>query len=136
MDSSFARAHYELGYVLAQMNRNEEAIAEFQKSFEPDKNSLNALSGLGYAYAVAGQKKQAEQVIEQLNDLARQHYVSPYHLAVIYAGLGEREKALNNLEKAAEERFYWIVFIKVEPIFESLRSEPRFLALVRRVGLS
>ena len=136
MDSSFARAHYELGYVLAQMNRNEEAIAEFQKSLEPDKNSLNALSGLGYAYAVAGQKKQAEQVIEQLNEIAKQHYVSPYHLAVVYAGLGEREKALNNLEKAAGERFNWIVFINVEPVFDSLRNDSRFTALVRRIGLS
>ena len=136
MDSSSARAHHELGYVLAQMNRHEEAIAEFQKALEPDKNSLNALAGLGYAYAVAGQKKQAEQVIEQLNDLARQHYVSPYHLAVVYAGLGEREKALDNLEKAADERFNWIVFINVEPIFDRLRSEPRFIALVHRIGLS
>ena len=136
MDSSFARAHYELGYVLVQMKRYEEAIAEFQKSLEPDKTSVNALAELGYAYAVAGQKKQAEQVVEQLNDLARQHYVSPYHLAVIYAGLGEREKALDNLEKAGDERFNWLVFIKVEPIFESLRSEPRSLALVHRIGLS
>ncbi|PYS47659.1 MAG: hypothetical protein DMF68_15385, partial [Acidobacteria bacterium] len=136
MDGSFARAHYELGYVLAQMNRGEEAIAEFQKSLEPDRNSLSALSGLGYAYAIAGQKKQAEQVIEELNDLGRQHYVSPYHLAVVYAGLGEREKALDNLEKAADERFNWIVFIKVEPIFDHLRSEPRFVSLVRRMGLS
>ncbi|HKC66171.1 MAG TPA: hypothetical protein VKB86_21175, partial [Pyrinomonadaceae bacterium] len=75
-------------------------------------------------------------VIEQLNDLGKQHYVSPYHLAVVYAGLGEHEKALDNLEKAADERFNWLVFIKVEPIFESLRSEPRFLALVHRIGLS
>ena len=136
MDSNFSRAHYELGYVLAQMGRHAEAVAEFQQALALDQNSLNARVGLGYAYAVSGQKKQAIQIIEQLNELAKQHYVSPYHLAVIYAGLGAREQALSNLEKAVEERFNWIAFIKVEPLFESLRADSRFAALVRRVGLS
>ena len=136
MDRNFSRAHYELGYVLAQMGRHGEAVAEFQQALALDQNSLNARVGLGYAYAVSGQKKQALQIIEQLNELAKQHYVSPYHLAVIYAGLGAREQALSNLEKAAEERFNWVVFIKVEPLFAGLHSEPRFAALVRRVRLS
>lgn len=75
------------------------------------------------------------QVSEQLKELSGQRYVSPYHLAVVYNGLGMRAQALDQLENAADERYNWLVFLKVEPLFESLRSEPRFVALVHRVGL-
>ena len=107
-----------------------------QQALALDNESINALDGLGYAYAVAGQKGKAQQIVEQLNELAKRRYVSPYHLAVIYAGLGEREQALDRLEQAADERFNWLVFLRVEPQFDSLRSEPRYAALVRRMGLS
>jgi serine/threonine-protein kinase len=136
MDHNYMRAHIELGNVLAQTGKFDEAITELQQALTLDKESINALDGLGYAYAVAGQKSKAQQVIEQLNDLAKRRYVSPYHLAVIYAGLGEREQALDQLEKAADERFNWLVFLRVEPQFDSLRSEPRYAALVQRMGLS
>jgi eukaryotic-like serine/threonine-protein kinase len=136
MDHNFARAHTELGYVLTQIGHTKEAVAEFQQALALDKESISAIAGLGYAHAISGHKKEAVEVVEQLRELAKRHYVSPYHFAVIYTGLGEREKALDELEKAAEERFNWLVFIRVEPLFESLQADPRFTALVRRVGLS
>lgn len=135
MDSSFSRGHVELGYVLAQTGQYKEALAEFQQALSLDKNSINALVGLGYSYALSGQKEQALQVIVQLKKLAEQRYISPYHFAVIYIPLGEREQALANLEKAADERFNLMVFLKVEPLFDSLRSEPRFVAITQRLGL-
>lgn len=136
MDQKFPRAHVEIGYVLIQMKKPEEAVKEFQQALALDKDRLDALAGLGYAYAVSGQKEQALQVVGQLNELGKQRYVSPYHLAVIYTGLGDRPQALDYLEKAANERFNWLVFLKVEPLFDSLRSEPRFSALVQRIGLA
>jgi len=136
MDQKFPRAHSELGYVLIQLKKPEEAVKEFQQALTLDKDRLEALAGLGYAYAGSGQNKQALQVVEQLKELARRRYVSPYHFAVIYTGLGERAQALDYLEKAADERFNWLVFLKVEPLFDSLRSEPRFSALLRSLRLA
>jgi serine/threonine-protein kinase len=136
MDQKFARAHIELGYVFSQMKRSDEAIAQFRQALELEKDRLESLAGLGYALAVSAEKQQARQVIEHLKELNQQRYVSPYHFAVIYAGLGERAQALDYLEKAADEHFNLLVFLKVEPMFDSLRSEPRFSALVRRVGLT
>jgi serine/threonine-protein kinase len=136
MDQRFPRAHVEIGYVLIQQKQPEGAVKEFQQALALDKDRLDALAGLGYAYAGAGQKPQALQVVEQLDELAKQRYVSPYHFAVIYTALGDRARALDYLEQAADERFNWLVFLKVEPLFDGLRSEPRFSALVHRVGLT
>jgi eukaryotic-like serine/threonine-protein kinase len=135
MDPNFARGHVELGYVFAQVGRHEEAVSEFQQALSLDKDSINALVGLGHAYALAGKKEQALEVVGQLKKLAEQRYISPYHFAVIYIPLGEREQALTGLEKAADERFNLMVFLTVEPLFESLRSEPRFVALTERLRL-
>ncbi len=136
MDRNYMRAHIELGNVLAQTGKTDEAITEFQQVLALDKESINALDGLGYAYAAAGQKDKAQQIVAQLNELAKRRYVSPYHLAVIYVGLGARAQALEQLEQAADERFNWLVFLRVEPQFDSLRAEPRYTALVRRLGLA
>ena len=135
MDRNFARGHVELGSVLAQAGKLDEALSEFQQALSLEKDSLNALVGLGTAYAMSGKKEQARGVIEQLKTLAGQRYISPYHFAVIYLPLGEREQALYDLEKAADERFNLMVFLKVEPQFDSLRSEPRFVALTQRLEL-
>ena len=135
MDGSFARGRVELASVLTQTGKHEEAIEEFQKVLSRDKESINAMVGLGQAYAASGQKEQAARMIEQLRKLGVQRYVSPYHLAVIYLPLGDKEQALSLLEKAADERFNLVIFIKVDPQFDTLRSEPRFAALIQKLGL-
>jgi tetratricopeptide (TPR) repeat protein len=129
------RAHVELGDTLMQTGQTAEAIAEFQQALALDKESISARAGLGYAYGVTGQRDKALQLVAQLQELGRRRYVSPYHLAVIHAGLGARAEALSELEQAADERYSWLVFLRVEPQFDGLRSDPRFGALVRRVGL-
>ena len=136
MDRNFARAHAEIGYVLVQLKRHPEAVSEFQQSLGLDKDSTSALAGLGHAHAVSGQAQQAREVLAQLKELSGRRYVSPYYLAVVHAGLGEKEQALEHLEKASQERFNWLAFLKVEPQFAALRAEPRFSALVQRIGLS
>jgi hypothetical protein len=75
-------------------------------------------------------------VIAQLNERARQTYVSPYHLAMIYAGLGKKDEALKLLEQAYQERFGLLVYLKIEPRFDLLREEPQFKDLLARIGLT
>ncbi|HEX8145158.1 MAG TPA: protein kinase [Pyrinomonadaceae bacterium] len=135
LDQNAPRVHIELGQILEQQGKHEEAIAEFQKAATLSDNSVGALAGLGHAYALAGKKAEALKIIKRLEELSKQHYVSPYHTALIYAGLGEKEQALAWLEKARDERFNWIPFIQVDPLFDNLRSEARFADLLRSIGL-
>jgi tetratricopeptide (TPR) repeat protein len=93
------------------------------------------LAALGYAYAVTGQRGAAQQVLAELQELARHKYISSYDVATIYAGLGEQEQALAWLERAYEERSGWLaLWLKVDPKFDSLRREEQFRDLLRRVG--
>ena len=135
MDPTFARGHVELGQLLEQKQMYGEAIGEFQKALALSQNSLAALTGLGHAHALAGKKGEALKIISQLADRAKQQYVSPYNTAVIYAGLGDKDQAIVQLEKARAERFNWIPFIQVDPLFDGLRSERGFVDLVKSIGL-
>lgn len=134
LDKSFARGHVEMAQVLVQKKMYGEAIAEFQQALSLSENYLVALAGLGHAYALAGKKEEALKIIRKLEELSKQRYVSPYHTAVVYAGLGETEQAFALLEKTLDERFNWLPFIQVEPMFDGLRSDSRFTALVRTIG--
>jgi tetratricopeptide (TPR) repeat protein len=134
MDSNFARGHLEMGHTLTQKKMFAEAIAEFQLALSLSENSPAALAGLGHAYALAGKRDEALKMIKRLDELSKQHYVSPYYAAVVYAGLGDKEQAFVQLEKSLDERFNWVPFIQVEPMFDALRSEQRFADLLRVVG--
>src|SRR5947208_12510731 len=90
---------------------------------------------LGHVDAISGKRNEAHKIIDELNDLSQRMYVDPYFLAEIYVALGERDRALQALETAYNQRSSWMVWLKVEPKFDQLRGDPRFKDLVRRVGL-
>ena len=90
---------------------------------------------LGYAYAASGNRAKAQAIIGELNQMSSREYVSPYATAIIYLGLGNHERALDGLEKAYEARSQWMLWLKMDRIFDPLRSEPRFIALLKKVGL-
>ena len=113
----------------------EEAIAEFKLGLKALPDNVAALTALGHAQARAGKKSDAEKVIARLQELSKQQYVSPFQTAVVYAGLDERKLALDWLEKSRDERFNWLPFIKVDPVFKNLRAEPRFIELAKSLGL-
>ena len=115
---------------------HQEAIAEFQKALEPSGGSPEALSGLGHTYAVSGKRDKARKVIDQLKELSTRRYIDPGLIATIHTGLGEKDEAFQWLEKAYEDRSGLLVHAKAEPDFDSLRSDPRFTDLLRRVGLT
>ena len=91
--------------------------------------------GLGYAYAASGKRDPAQKVLDRLKRISKRMYVPSYYIAAIYADLGEKDQMFNWLEKGYEERDMRLVFLKVEPIWESVRSYPRFKALLKKVGL-
>jgi len=135
-DPSFARAHYELGLVLEEEGKLEEAMNEFKLGLKQSPENVAALTALGHAQARAGKKADAERTIAKLQKLSKRQYVSPFQTAVIYAGMDERKLALDWLEKSREERFNWLPFIKVDPVFKNLRAESRFVELSKSLGLT
>ena len=114
-----------------QTGRFEEALAELQGV--RGITSVETKAARAYAYAMSGQREQATRKYSDLLELAHREYVPRYHIAVIYAGLNDRSQALTWLEQAYEERDQWLCQLKVEPMFDGLRSEPRFQALLNRI---
>jgi len=136
IDENFVYARFHLGLSYAHLGRHEESIAELQRAIE-QAGGRGALiqSALGYAYAVAGKRDEALQVLAQLQTFPMNRDVSPFYLAMIHAGLGDNEQAIRWLENAVEERYNWVIWLRTEPIFERLRGEERFIELVRRIEL-
>jgi len=135
MDSNFPLTHYSLGVVYVQKGMHEEAIAEYQKALSIEKGGSPFVLGLlGHAYGVAGKRAEALKILKELKQQAKHRYVSSYHIALVYLGLGEEEQALAWLEKSREERHYWVLFIQVSPMLDPLRDDPRFQALLRRMN--
>jgi DNA-binding winged helix-turn-helix (wHTH) protein/TolB-like protein/Tfp pilus assembly protein PilF len=131
--SSFPARRY-LGLAYEAKGMYPEAIAEFQTGVKLSGSPL-MLALLGHAYAVAGKKAEAQQVLNDLQQLQEQRYVSPYTVAAIYAGLGDNEQAFKWLEKAVETRDIWLMNLKVDPVFAKLRSERRFTDILARIRL-
>ncbi|HKR60720.1 MAG TPA: protein kinase [Pyrinomonadaceae bacterium] len=121
-----------LGEAYLKQRKYPEAIAEIQKA---GQFGVMQAATLGYAYAASGNRTKAEKVLGQLQMLGTQQYVPPFTSALIYAGLGDKDQAFAWLEKAYTERSVWMPSLKVDPKFDSLRSDPHFAELVRRVGL-
>lgn len=134
-DPGFFAARRYLGMALEQQRRYPEAIAELRKGLTLSGDSTLMKATLGHAYAASGRTGEAHQALEELKDLSQRAYVSPYLLGLVHAGLGERDAALRCLQAAYEERSDWTVYLNVDPRWDGLRSEPRFIDLVQRVGL-
>jgi serine/threonine protein kinase/Flp pilus assembly protein TadD len=128
-------SHIILGWDYEQQGRFEEAISELQTAVKLFGDKEFALAALGHAYALAGKKQQTEEVLAKLKNMEKHGYVSAFDMAVIYTGAGDKEKALQWLEKAFEERSSFLIYSRWEPRLDPLRSDPRFQALLRRIGL-
>jgi serine/threonine protein kinase/tetratricopeptide (TPR) repeat protein len=136
MDSLFIPAHVALGRAYEQKTMYREAVAEFRKAFELSGGDTNELAALGHAYAISGQESEARKILEQLKERSQQTYVQPTWVAVIRIGLGEKDQAFDWLQRAYQDRAAWMIYLKVDPLFDPVRSDPRFIDLLRRVGLS
>ena len=137
LDQDFADAHVMLGVTLVQTGMHGQAIAEFQRAQMLTGNSPEILGLLGYGYGMAGMKREAQDVLKELNNLARQNrYVSSFSRAIIHIGLGETDLAFKWLERAYQERLWYLTLLAVDPLFDRLRGDERFTNLVRRMNLT
>src|SRR6202035_2428999 len=132
MDPNSAIDHVLLGLSLLKTGDTAGAIEELQKAKMPDPGAWYQ-GFLGYAYAISGDRPKAEQSLRELEELAKRQYVSPTAFATIYLGLGEKEQCLDWLEKAYEQRDSACWYLKIDQIYDTVRNEPRFQALVKKV---
>jgi hypothetical protein len=126
-----------LGVTLVQTAMYGEAIAEFQRARVLTGNSPEIFCLLGYGYGMAGMKREAQDVLKELNNLGRQNtYVSSFSRATVCIGLGETDPAFKWLEQAYQERLWYMTLLAVDPLLDRLRGDPRFTDLLRRMNLS
>jgi TolB-like protein/DNA-binding winged helix-turn-helix (wHTH) protein/Tfp pilus assembly protein PilF len=123
-----------MGAVLLWQGRKQEAIAAFEKSLTLSGVTGEKLAWLGYAYAVSGRRDEALQIRDQLDRAPKQNYVSPFYRALLETGLGNRDEALAWLQRAYDARDEWMVYLRIYPEFNSLRSDPRFQDIDHRMG--
>jgi TolB-like protein/DNA-binding winged helix-turn-helix (wHTH) protein/Tfp pilus assembly protein PilF len=133
MEPNFALAHNQLGLAYLQKHLNDKAVAELQKAVQLSGGSPTCVANLASAYVVSGNRNEAVKLVSDLKKRSRPSYSYAPEIAVIYAALGDTDQAMNWVEKGYEERFNPSVLLR--PGFDSLRSDPRFRDLARRIGL-
>ncbi len=129
------RAHATLGWAYLKKGMAEEGLAQLERAVALLPDNTNWLAQLGQAYALVGRADKAREILRQLDDRARRTYVSPYHLAFVYTGLGEQERALDLLDRAFDEGAAAMYGIKGSFLLAPLRSHPRFRALLKKMNL-
>jgi serine/threonine protein kinase/tetratricopeptide (TPR) repeat protein len=135
MDPGFNVLHYYLGMAYVQKGMYEDAVEEFQESIILSTENAVDLALIGHVHAVSGRRDEAMNIINKLEELSKQEYVAPTLMALIYAELGQKNKAFKLLEEAYEKNDNRLIYLKVDPIFDSLRSDPRFTELLKKIGL-
>lgn len=135
LDPEYALAHWYLGLAYEQKKMYAQALREMNKAKELLPKNLAVLCDIGHLYAVSGDTGNAEKIIAALRRESAQRYVNQYELALIYLGLGRNDEAFRYLERAHRQRSDMLVYLKVDPRFDSVHSDPRFAELLRGVGV-
>jgi serine/threonine-protein kinase len=132
----FARGRSTLGWAYLKSGMPEQGLAELERAAALAPENVMFRAQLGQAYAMAGKTANAREMLRQLEQLSQERYVSPYHMAYVYTGLGEADRAMDFLERAYEERAGSVYGVKGSFLFTSLHSHPRFQALLRKLNLA
>jgi DNA-binding winged helix-turn-helix (wHTH) protein len=135
MSPEFPLAHFWLGRAYQESRLYEDAIAEFRRTEAVLHGWPVVKAATGYVQAVSGRTGEALAILGELKRLATERYVTPYGVALVHAALGEKDQALNWLDRALEDRSHWLVWLKLDPRLDTLRSDPRFKRLLLGVGL-
>ena len=135
MDPTYVLSHWALGLAYEHAGRIEDALAQFRAATHLSGRSPCVLSALGHAQAAAGMLEEARQTLEQLRSLSAKRYVPAYEFAILYAGLGDEDQAVEFINRAFEERSPWLMMLPLEPRLARLRSNDRFAWLVNNLNL-
>jgi TolB-like protein/DNA-binding winged helix-turn-helix (wHTH) protein/Flp pilus assembly protein TadD len=131
-----SEAHDWIGRAYLGKGMHEDAVAEFEKRLSLSRDgALITKANLGYAYGASGRRGQAEKILAEFKELSERRQISPYFLAVVYAGLGEKDQAFAGLDAAYRDHSRLLSGLKPNPVWDGLRSDPRFADLQRRIGL-
>lgn len=133
LNNDFPPAHLWLGRTYQELGRLDDALAEFQHVEEKLPEWPVSIAARGFIAGVAGRADEAQNILVKLRRLTRKKYVTSYGVALVYAGLGQRDSAFTWLNKAIDERSHWLVWLRLDPRWKGLRSDPRFAELVSRV---
>ncbi|MDQ2979892.1 MAG: protein kinase [Acidobacteriota bacterium] len=133
LDPELPLVHWGIGLVYEQKGMYQEAIASLRKATTLSK-SLNLKSSLGHAYAVAGKRGEARAILDEVTERSRRSYVPSYFSALLYAGLEEKDRAFEWLERAYQERSTVLAYLQLDPRLANLRGDPRFSDILRRIG--
>lgn len=134
LDPNFWWAHQNLGLAYERKKQYAEAIAALEKACSVD-NSPSNLGYLGAVYGIAGKDADAKRVLGELKEISKRRYVSPYNMAVVYAGLNDKDQAFGWLDRAWEARSFGMTQLRVETVLDNLRDDPRYRVLLKRMGL-
>ncbi len=136
LDPDFSVAHFALGLALEQEGRFEEALAEFETGMRLS-GDRSFLSSPAHTLAISGRPEEARSLLAELVVLSTKRYVSPYRLAIVYAGLREIDRAFEWLDKACEDRSVWLIHLHLarDPRFHSIRNDPRFTKVLQRISV-
>ena len=135
VDPNMPYTHERWGQALLWAGKNDDAIREFDRARELSHDQPEKLAWLAYALAKSGRRDEALKIVDRLDHRPKNAYLSPFHHSLVYIALGDREAAMRWLNEAYRQRDEWLVYLKVYPEFDPLRSDPRFQALVKSVGL-
>lgn len=130
---NFWLSHTTIGRVAVARGNFNAAIKQFEQAYKIDQDNPEVLMELARAYAFVGKRGEAEKIISQLNELARRDYVSPYHFALCYFALLDKERGYDYLEKAYQARSWYLTALKQNPQFDDLRQDARFIDLSKRL---
>jgi len=135
LEPNFPTGRWTLGAVYDANGMYAEAIALSEKSLQSDPTNQIQLGLAGYAYAKSGRRREAEEIIGKFREIAKTQYVSSYWIAVVYVGVVDKNQAFAELEKAFDENDWHLHRLKVDPLMDSLRADPRFKDLLKRMNL-
>jgi serine/threonine-protein kinase len=136
MDPTAEETHRLLALVYLQQGRYDDSAAAFRESIANSKNAVLAIAGLGHVAARRGRPEEARKVLAELQERARNGYVSPVAMVGLHVALGETEAAFEGLERAYRERRGWLAYLRIEPLLEPVRGDPRFHRLLERMRLA
>lgn len=134
LDPDYSLANWYLGWVYEQQGKYPEALEAMRKAQVKLESNSALLADIGHVYAMSGDKAAALAVLEQLSAASKRTYVNPFEVALIDAALGRKDEAIQQLEKAYTDRSDMLIYVSVDPRLDSLRSDPRFIELARRIG--